>query len=123
MNASISILTYIALFIIIVLGVASGNLLSTGITAYLAAKTAEQAAIQMNQQLSEYQRQKNLANQQQLERQRQIRMNDPQGRYFLSKCEEWRKADSELHGYTTQIELSKACGRYEKYINTGIISK
>lgn len=126
---------YIALFFVIAVGVASGNLLSTELTArYVAyqlnAKTEQLRLEQKARQLERFERkQRNdaLAREiaeaeriERLEKQERTReelKNSAFGRKLAKRCEDWKRNHTILNTETTAAESKRHCNNYEDYIN------
>lgn len=131
MSKKRSDINYFLIFIIVIFGVAIGNLISTFVVAkaveYQAQQAMAEAAQVMQRQNREAQAQMNATAQRNaalLEQQqaalRAQRAADPNGVRLSQTCAEWRKADANLNSYTTQTELAKSCARYDSYVMTGI---
>lgn len=125
-------LSYIKLLIVIFFGVAGGNLLSNFITAGVATYQLAASASKFTQNLKqETQKAKDTASENQahiqmeqeekLNRIRQARRDDRTGIKLFQSCSDWTKANDQLHTYTSQTEMEKACSKYENYIQTGIL--
>ena len=123
---------YFALFLVIVLGVASGNLLSDWIRSELAAYRAKQAAAERGKAVRSAPARsdeggilKALSPDQLLRRQqeeaREQRRRDQDGVRLARNCEQWRNADGQLRTETTRAEAKKHCGLYDRYVNDGVL--
>ena len=123
---------YVALFLVVVLGVACGNLLSDWIAAELAAYRVKQALAERSQssrgagtRADEGSRNPVAAAEQllrgQQEQAREQRRRDRDGTRLARTCEEWRSADAQLRSETTSAEAKKHCGYYDRYVNDGIL--
>ncbi len=127
---------YFLLWIVVISGVAIGNLVSNFITAsYLEAKaeqTAAQIKSEVHQQATQTQRE-SLAQQardasalevqqaQQLEQLRAERRQDSHGQQLSRACAEWTRANASMNSYTTQSEMNKHCGRLNRYLDSGMV--
>ena len=123
---------YVALFLVVVLGVACGNLLSDWIGAEIAAYHAKPAAAERGKaargasaRSEEGGVLKALAPDQILRRQqeeaREQRRRDQDGVRLARNCEQWRNADGQLRTETTRAEAKKHCGLYDRYVNDGVL--
>lgn len=122
---------YIALLVVIIVGVTIGNLLSTWITAKATAYAAQQALEQLNRQLKQ-QTEKFTAEQKQAaqrlqdqqraqhEAARRSRASSATGVKLRRQCIDWTGAADQLKSSTAIAERDRACGRYERYLETGI---
>lgn len=121
------------LLIVIIVGVAIGNLLSTLITAkwieYQAQVAIAEATTVIQAQKSQAKteatastQRKALLNAQQQEAMRKQRASDPHGIRLHQACEEWKTTDASLHSETTQAETAIHCAQYESYIQTGVLA-
>ncbi len=126
---------YLLLLIVIIVGVAAGNLLSNWITARIALYQTEQALIELNQELSNHLTTGAANLQQQLSdssraltekaRQQQLltrqqRADSRTGQFLSKSCEEWKATHQRYDNYTSKLEMEKACRRYEDYLDTGL---
>lgn len=131
MNIKLSITTYIGLFLIIVIGVVGGNMVSNGITTYLAAKAAQEVAAKLQADLESHNKKARVEQEKQKQRNaeaaalaeqraREMRSNSPEGRRLAKTCAEWSNAHSVLNGFTTGIEYRRSCEKLERYLQSGI---
>ena len=129
-------LDYLVLWLTIISAVALGNLLSNFITAsYVEAKAeqatkeaatmlrkqAEQAQRDIAQQQAADEEAQQAAQTQQREQLRAQRRQDANGQQLGRACAEWTQANTAMHTYTTQSEMTKHCGRLERYLDTGAV--
>jgi hypothetical protein len=124
-------INYLLLLIVIVLGVVIGNLLSHwlgGMLGYRAgydldtlSRSAAAAATQARDgAVSQAQKAAGaLASLQ--DQAREQRRRDREGLRLLAPCEEWRKAHAQLNTATTQTEMQRHCGLYERYVEHGVL--
>lgn len=123
--------SYIKIFIVVLFGVAGGNLLSNFITAGFATYQLAASAAKFTQHLKQEtenakeaaqisQNEIQIKQEENLNRIRQNRQEDRTGIQLLRSCTDWTKANEQLHTFTSQTEQEKACSRYENYIQTGI---
>lgn len=110
---------YFLLFTVISLGVASGNLLSTWITARIVAYQVEQASLSLRDELNLQATKIEQQNQQRLFQTREQRATSQAGRFLSKNCEEWKAAHQQFESFTSQQEMDKACKRYSEYLRTG----
>lgn len=117
---------YILLFLIIVLGVALGNLLSNIATAKYVAHQTEKALHLSNQAAKEeMQRLRNERAEQQRQVQRQVReqrIQSTQGRQLHRACLDWEQAYQQFKSEVSLSKMQAACRKYERYIDTGRIN-
>jgi mannitol-specific phosphotransferase system IIBC component len=128
---------YFLLWLVIISGVAIGNLVSNFITAKFLEAQAAQVASDVNaavrqkaaeaghaqdaQQAADEQAQEaQMA--QQLEQQRDERRSDANGQQLSRACAEWTRANTSMHTYTTQSEMNKYCARLERHVDTGVLA-
>jgi hypothetical protein len=128
---------YLLLWLVIISGVAIGNLVSNFITAsYMEAK-AKQAAVEVSAVLKDQAEKMNretaamrAANteaaqaqlDEQAEQQQARRRGDATGQQLSRACAEWTRAHASMNSYTTRTEMNKHCGRLERYVETGALS-
>ncbi len=123
---------YLALFLIIVLGVVSGNLISDWLRSELAAYRTKQAPPERGKPARGSSTRsdvdsvlKALSPDQLLRRQqeetKEQRRRDPEGVRLARNCEQWRNADGQLRTETTHSEARKHCGIYDRYVNDGVL--
>lgn len=125
---------YLKLFVVILLGVTGGNLLSNWITVRVAEYRLEQTLAATQAKLKHESRQaQQAAAEAQARGQRdaearqaaaqQARRNDRIGLKLAQACAEWTKANQELQSYTTRTEQDKACSRLNDYVQGGILPR
>lgn len=121
---------YLALFIVISLGVAVGNLSSNYISAQYVAYQANQAAKQYQQeraQQQEYSRQQSIeanerrkaANRAQFELDKKQRIASVKGIKLRRSCLDWERAYQQLNTETAKKKMDQSCMEYETYIHSG----
>jgi len=126
-------INYPALLAVIVFGVAAGNLLSNWVTAKVIEAQVQYATAEVNKNINaQITSSREAANEQARrtaeataaseEQLRQMRRQDATGVRLAQTCNEWQKADAELHSYTTKTETSKRCDHYERYVESGSIT-
>ena len=124
---------YLLWFVVIALAVAVGNILSTMAIGAFADYQARQALAEVNKTMREQaqaaqketQRARQVQAEQEATRRQQVRQQraaDATGTKLGRTCAEWQEADAALNSYTTGAEVARNCGRYEQYLNTGVIS-
>lgn len=124
-------LDYLWLLVVVVFGVAGGNLLSNWVTAKVVAYEIQQAAREAEGRLAEaneraaQQRQlRNEVDQAKREEQRQqmrnVRGSGKTGRDLKRTCDDWQRAVEQTDTATARSEATKHCGRYEQYLESGI---
>jgi len=123
-------INYVLLLVVIIVGVAAGNLLSTYITAQAVAHAGLQAAQAARQGL-QAQSQRTQAHLQAAaqrqaadladlaEHQQQQRRTDAVGAKLARSCADWQQADVSLHTDTTRTESARQCARFDRYVQTG----
>jgi hypothetical protein len=132
MNRGSTNINYLILLLVVLLGVAGGNLLSDWVGVQIAAYRGEHAAPKPAKsgragagQAPETGSAKlpmpgDLLHMAQ-EKIREQRRLDRDGVRLSRACEEWRKANAQLHSYTTDIEMKKHCGIYDRYVQDGVL--
>lgn len=112
-------LHYLLIQIIIVFGVASGNLLSNYISAQYVAYQASMAS-------KEYRAEMNLVLAKQAKAQRLVqatteeqRKQTTTGRRLRRSCEDWKKAHIQFGSNSTKSEMQKSCDAYVRYVTEG----
>jgi hypothetical protein len=129
-----STFSYSKLFLVVLLAVAGGNLLSNWITArvveYKLAVAASEASAQLKQEISQARQDAAIAQaraQQEATTQaaqlEQSRRDDKVGTKLSQACTEWTKANQELQSYTTKTEREKACAKLNAYVQSGIVPR
>ena len=120
------------LFVVILLGVAGGNLLSNWITAKMIEYRMNQAALELTDQLraqaAQFAREAGAqASRTRIDDQamgvqvREQRRNDRIGSKLAQACTDWTKAQSDLNTYTTRTERDRWCGRLSDYVERGAL--
>lgn len=116
---------WIILWLVITLGVASGNLLSGFIGSLAIGYQLRAALSSLNEGVDETATQVQSELQESAERraaeQRERRRETDRGQALSRQCNEWRRAHNELDTYTTAQNMDKYCGAYDEYIQTGRI--
>ena len=121
---------YAAWFLVIVLGVTCGNLLSTWLVAtiveyriQLVAREAFKAMQATTEDAARVQREAfaraESASLAELARLRQVRASDPFGIKLARECEDWKRMNQQLPSFTAAAESEKSCLRYSNYLETG----
>ncbi len=122
---------YVKLFVVVLLAVTGGNLLSNWITAraveYQLEVAASEATARLKQEAARLQ-QATAAAQAQSQKEaaafaarvQQARREDKLGVKLGQACAEWTKANQELQSYTTRTEQEKACARLNAYVQSGV---
>lgn len=110
---------YGALFLVITLGVAAGNLASSLVQTAIAAYGVRQVAVAAQQQMQD-----RLAREQDAAAQRRAqavaqRTASPQGMALARACEDWRRAERDMPNHTTTTETRRHCDRYARFVETG----
>ncbi|WP_018233127.1 hypothetical protein [Thioalkalivibrio thiocyanodenitrificans] len=134
MNGERGLTKYLALLVVIAIGVTAGNLLSTWITMKVVEHQMEQALVgisnEVTTQMNKVQRETSVlrakarAESEALEsRRRQQRLADKTGAALARACEEWQRAHEEFKSYTSETESAKHCGRLERYLTTGAVPR
>lgn len=121
---------YVGLLILIILGVAVGNFISSWITAkYIEAdietvsveapKTPSTQAQKTQQTIKKQPKSvivENITSQEQLIEQRKL---DDDGIRFAKTCSEWTVAHKDMQTQTSERGMKKHCGQYQDYIRSG----
>jgi hypothetical protein len=111
---------FIALFFVITLAVASGNLLSTYITARLVTYGVQQASDVMaleNQKVAE-QMQVGLVQRSEAAKKQRARSKKAQAMW--RSCVDWTAMHKQKQTYTTEKESKRQCAIYHRYVETGL---
>lgn len=110
---------YTILFIVITLGVASGNLLSN----YASAQYLNYQMLQASQKLQRQNHieQEKLRQVQRIEQEatEEQRRKTTKGRRLLRACEDWKSNHNKLNSAVSRSEMLKACDAYVRYITKG----
>jgi hypothetical protein len=125
-----SAFSYAKLFIVVLLAVTGGNLLSSWITArvleYQFEVAASEASVRIKQEAARAQQTAATAQAQGLQEAaaqaaqvQQSRRADKTGTKLAQACAEWTKAHQELQSYTTRTEQERACARLTAYVQSG----
>ena len=123
--------SYVKLFVVVLLAVTGGNLLSNWVTArvveYQLEAAASQASAHLKQEATRAQQAAATAQARSLQEAtaqaaqvQQARRADRVGTKLGQTCAEWTKANLELQSYTTRTEQEKACARLNAYVQSGI---
>jgi hypothetical protein len=120
---------YIALLIIVTIGVTAGNLLSNWIIASYLSAEVENASVEISKALSKKKKNQKIINkpikpmitedvpnQQLLIEQRK---QDKDGIRLANNCSEWTLAHNDMQTQASERGMKKHCGQYEDYIKTG----
>jgi len=121
---------YMVWLLVIVIGVAGGNLLSTWVTARIveirlesAAKEVTHALRLQSEQVSraanEAAARADAARIAERERLLQIRASDPMGSKLARQCQDWKQMNKQVRSFTAASEEDKSCRRYQHYLETG----
>ena len=121
---------YIALFFIIALGVAAGNLLSNVITAAVVAhqveaatkeiNTESKAVLQRQQKISvEHKALSEAERKRQVKRKMQSRRVSKLGKRLIRECNEWRNNATETRSSYASEQAQRTCKKKEQYISSG----
>ena len=128
------VISYLAIFFVVLLAVTLGNLLSTWIAARAAAYVAEQAMAEAARVFTETQKrvkaQTDAMMQRNAEAQRQAhlqtraqRANSPTGTKLARQCHDWHRAYDQLRSDTALHEKNKHCSAYESFLETGAVPR
>jgi hypothetical protein len=123
--------SYVLLFVVVLLAVTGGNLLSSWITArvveYQLEVAASEASTRLKQEATRAQQAAAAAQarslQQSAEQAAQVKLSrraNRLGTKLAQACAEWTKANQELQSYTTRTEQEKACARLSTYVQSGV---
>ena len=123
-------INYYLIFLIVLVGVTLGNLLSNWVTANIAAHQAKQMLLVASQefetqsQIWQQQAQQEAArlskfNDQQKEAATAKRTRDATGQALWRTCMEWSEAAMQLKSQTAYNGSKSHCQRYETYVKTG----
>ena len=132
MNRGGATVNYLVLLLVILIGVAGGNLISHWVSAQLLAYRAEQAMVNVPKsgRTAATQGQDSAGSRiplagdlfrQTQEPAREQRRRDRDGVRLGRACEEWRQANAQLNSETTGAEMKRHCGIYERYVQDGVL--
>ncbi len=125
-------INYIALFIIVTVGVATGNLISNWITAEFVESEVEKATKAISKEISTQTKEveqkvkieqekpkiQKITSQEYLMKQREL---DDTGIRLAKKCSEWQIAHKDMQTQTSERGMKKHCEEYKNYIETGVL--
>lgn len=111
---------YLLLLLVVIIGVAAGNLLSNWITARVAAHQLEQSIAEFSDQVAAEQAASRQRQEQLRTQTRSERANSRTGQFLKKSCDEWTATNERYENYTSRQEMRKACDRYEDFLETGI---
>lgn len=122
--------SYLGLLIVIIVGVAVGNLLSNWITATIAERRMDMAAreavkvmrsvtAQTSQAQIDAAQRAEAARSENQERLVQVRSTDAIGIKLNRQCEDWKQMAAQMKSPTADVEAARACTRYRQYLDTG----
>ncbi len=125
-------INYFALLILIILGVAIGNLTSNWVTAKYLEAEVKKTSVEISKALSKKPKNtqqtikklvepikfKNVANQEQVSNQRKL---DDNGIRLAKTCNEWKVAHKDMNTQTSERGMIKHCEQYQEYVNTGTL--
>lgn len=126
-------INYLALLIVIILGVSGGDLISNWITAkYINAEVGKTTA-EISKELSTIPKKalqttkkqtkptviEDTTSQEQLIEKRKL---DDNGIRLAKNCSEWTVAHKDMQTQTSERGMNKHCDLYQKYINSGSLS-
>lgn len=130
MNNERGSINYAALFCIVALAVASGNLISNWVTAkaveYKAAQIAEQVANARKERVTKAhtkqaderaKRQTEAAHEKQ--QMRNVRAGGKLGKRLIRECQEWTEAAHKNPSASAEREANRRCTKKEQYLNSG----
>lgn len=122
---------YLVLFVVIALGVAAGNLLSTFVTAQYAAYQVQEAAEQLSREMeasaaranaerAERDAARAAREREQRDQMRRVRGSGQLGQRLIRECEDWRRVAEATPTPTTKVQADRHCKKMEQYLDTGI---
>lgn len=122
---------YLALFAVILVAVAGGNLIANWVTAKAAQVEIEHVAVEaskvfrkevsrMNAAQKQAVAKSNAARQAREQQVTRSRKSSPIGRTLAQQCDDWTRAYQEYQSQTARIEMDKNCQRYRTYVATGV---
>ena len=122
---------YLLLLLVILIGVAGGNLIADWVTAQINAYRTEKTPIQPKSGRAGATQAQEPAGTKipfagdlirgQQEQARDQRRRDRDGVRLSQNCEEWRRMNAQLNSETTGAEMKRHCGIYERYVQDGIL--
>ena len=122
---------YLLLLLVILIGVAGGNLIADWVTAQINAYRTEKTPIQPKSGRAGTTRGQEPSGTKipfagdlirgQQEQARDQRRRDRDGVRLSPTCEEWRRMNAQLNSETTGAEMKRHCGIYERYVQDGIL--
>ena len=132
MNRGTTDINYLALLMVIIVGVMIGNLISNWITSKVAAIGVEKAVAELSESaaketarardaaITQAQKAANALAPLQDEA-REQRRKDKEGLRLAQSCEEWKRANAQLKTDTTKTEMRKHCDIYDRYVQHGVL--
>ena len=126
MERGSAVVNYLVLLLVILVGVAGGNLISGWVSAEIEAYRAEQAGARKSGRTSQESTISKIPMpgdfvRMQQEHAREQRRRDRDGVRLSQACEEWRQANAQMNSATTGAEMKKHCGIYERYVQDGVL--
>ena len=122
MSRASATVNYLVLLIVIVAGVAGGNLLADWITVQIDAYRGEKTIKKPGRAGGQSQEPAGTGIvRNALEQAREQRRRDRDGVRLAQTCEEWRQASVQLKSETARDEMRRHCGLYERYVNDGVL--
>ncbi len=126
--------SYLPLFVVVVIGVTIGNLLSNWIAAEIveyklqasaarAAETIRASGAEAKREAELRLRQSQAAEEAAKSQLREARRADKVGSQLSRTCADWTRANAEMNSYTTRTEKEKACSSLAQYIESGRIPR
>jgi len=122
-------INYLALLLVILVGVAGGNLIADWVTAQISAYRTDKVPAKPGRAGATHAPEPagtkipiagDLIRGQQ-EQAREQRRRDRDGVRLSQACEEWRRMNAQLNSDTTNAEMKKHCGLYERYVQDGVL--
>ncbi len=122
MSRASATVNYLVLLLVIVIGVAAGNLLSNWLAAQIDAYRGHPAAGSAKGRTGAAQEGTRIPMPSDAFRaQQEQRRRDRDGVRLGQTCEEWRQAATQLKSETARDEMKKHCGLYERYVQDGVL--
>ena len=123
---------YIALLIVIIVGVTAGNLISTWLTTKTVESESNHASAESPKEIATKAKEKKQESNNQVEpiiaeddsTQEQLmkqRRYDPNGSRLAKNCNEWRQANKDMNTQTSKLGMTKHCDIYDEYVRTGVL--
>ncbi|WP_019620879.1 hypothetical protein [Amphritea japonica] len=112
-------LHYLLILMIIIFGVASGNLLSNYISAQYVAYQASMVSKELREQINVVQAKQVRAQRSEQAATEEQRKQTTKGKRLRRSCDDWKKAHIQFDSNSTKLEMQKSCDAYVQYVTKG----